>query len=160
MEVTLHTFGNKHKNRKNLGRGNASGHGTTAGRGSKGQRSRSGGKKGLKLKGFRQNLLNLPKFKGMKSPRPKNQVVKISDLAKKFTSETVVTPGTLLEKGLIRNAIDPVKILLDVKELKLESKLEISSILVSKNAREILEKAGAKFLDLETEVQSETESKK
>ncbi|KKR08543.1 MAG: 50S ribosomal protein L15 [Parcubacteria group bacterium GW2011_GWC2_39_14] len=149
MEITLHTLGHKHKTRKNLGRGNASGHGTTAGRGSKGQRSRSGGKKGLKLKGFRQNLLNLPKFKGMKSPRSKNQIVKLSDLVKKFTSEKLVNPGTLLEKGLIRNTVDPVKVLLDVKEIKLEQQFEISSILVSKTVREILEKAGAKFLDPE-----------
>ena len=160
MEITLHNLGNKHKRRKNLGRGNASGHGTTAGRGSKGQRARSGGKKGLILKGFRQNLLNLPKFKGMKSPRPKNQVVKLSDLVQEFTKEKVVTPGTLLEKGLVRNAIEPIKILVDVKELKLEQQLEISSILVSKTAREILEKAGAKFLDLETDNKSEEESKK
>lgn len=149
MEITLHTLGHKHKTRKKLGRGNASGLGTTAGRGSKGQRSRSGGKKGLKLKGFRQNLLNLPKFKGMKSPRSKNQIVKLSDLVKEFTSEKIVNPGTLLEKGLIRNAVDPVKVLLDVKEIKLEQQFEISSTLVSKTAREILEKAGAKFLDPE-----------
>lgn len=160
MEITLQNLGNKHKKRKNLGRGNASGHGTTAGKGSKGQRARSGGKKGLKLKGFRQNLLNLPKFKGMKSPRPKNQVVKLSSLAKEFTTEKIVTPGTLYEKGLLRNVSDPVKILVDVTELKLEQKIEISSILVSKKAREILEKAGAKFLDLEAEDKSEEESAK
>lgn len=151
MEVTLHNFGNKNKARKKLGRGNASGHGTFSSRGAKGQRSRSGGSKGLKLKGFRQNLLNLPKFKGMRSPRPKNQVVKISALVKAFSSENVVNPGTIFEKGLIRNSVDPVKILMDVKDLKLEQKLEISSILVSKTAREILEKAGAKFLDIEAE---------
>jgi len=147
MEVTLHNLGNKHKTRKNLGRGNASGHGTTAGRGSKGQRARSGGKKGLKLKGFRQNLLNLPKFKGMKSSRPKNQIVKLSALEKEYTQDTVVTPETLLAKGLVRNSENPVKLLVDVKELKLNQKLEISSLLVSQKAREILEKAGAKILE-------------
>jgi large subunit ribosomal protein L15 len=150
MEVTLHNLGNKHKNRKNLGRGNASGHGTTAGRGGKGQRARSGGKKGLKLKGFRQNLLNLPKFKGMKSPRPKNQIVKLSVLEKVFTKETQLNPKTLLDSGLVRNMEAPIKLLADVKEIKLSNKLEVSSVLVSKKTREILEAAGSKILDSET----------
>lgn len=147
MEVTLHNLGNKHKKRKNLGRGNASGHGTTAGRGGKGQRARSGGKKGLKLKGFRQNLLNLPKFKGMKSPRPKNQVVKLSVLEKFFKEVTEVSPKTLFEKGLIRKMEAPVKLLVDVKELKLSNKLEVTSVFVSKKAQEIIEAAGGKILD-------------
>jgi len=159
MEVTLHNLGNKHKARKNVGRGNASGHGTFSGRGGKGQRARSGGKKGLKLKGFRQNLLNLPKFKGMKSQYAKNQVVKISDLAKAFSTEKEVNPGTLFAKGLLRNITDPVKILVDVKEIKLEQQLEISSILASKTAKEILEKAGAKFIDSSDKNDSDQESK-
>ena len=39
------------KNRKRIGRGNSSGHGTTAGRGTKGQLSRSGGGKGAGFEG-------------------------------------------------------------------------------------------------------------
>ena len=42
------------KNRKRIGRGNSSGHGTTAGRGTKGQLSRSGGGKGAGFEGGQQ----------------------------------------------------------------------------------------------------------
>lgn len=62
----------KHKRVRRVGRGNASGNGTTAGRGTKGQRARTGGKKGLKYKGLRSTLLKLPKFKGMK-PKTKKK---------------------------------------------------------------------------------------
>ncbi len=57
-------IGSRHR-RKRVGRGNASGHGTYSGRGIKGQRSRSGGKKGLKLKGLRHNIKNFPKLRGL-----------------------------------------------------------------------------------------------
>ena len=53
------------KNRKRLGRGNSSGQGTTAGRGYKGQLSRSGGGKGKGFEGGQQPLaMRLPKLPG------------------------------------------------------------------------------------------------
>ncbi|MCK4554160.1 hypothetical protein KAU19_04310, partial [Candidatus Parcubacteria bacterium] len=55
------------KKRKRVGRGNASGHGTYSGRGIKGQRSRSGGKSGLKRLGMKMILRNIPKKRGFKS---------------------------------------------------------------------------------------------
>jgi len=50
--------------KKRLGRGNASGEGGYCGRGLKGQRSRSGGRKGLKIKGLRILSRRLPKLGG------------------------------------------------------------------------------------------------
>ena len=56
------------KNRKRIGRGNSSGHGTTAGRGTKGQLSRSGGGKGKGFEGGQQPLaMRLPKLPGFKN---------------------------------------------------------------------------------------------
>ena len=53
------------KNRKRIGRGNSSGHGTTAGRGQNGQLSRSGGGKGRGFEGGQQPLaMRLPKLPG------------------------------------------------------------------------------------------------
>ncbi len=52
------------KKKKRVGRGNSSGHGTYSGRGIKGQRSRSGGKKGLKLKGLKVFISQVKKAKG------------------------------------------------------------------------------------------------
>ena len=49
------------KNRKRVGRGNSSGHGTTSGRGQKGQGSRSGGTKGAGFEGGQTPLaMRLP----------------------------------------------------------------------------------------------------
>jgi len=52
------------KPKKRKGRGNASGRGNYSSRGMKGQRSRAGGKKGLKLKGLRQMSRSIPKQRG------------------------------------------------------------------------------------------------
>ena len=111
MVLELSNIGTKKKNRKRIGRGNASGHGTYSTRGQKGQRARSGGKKGLKIKGFKQNLLNMPKYKGMKSPRLKAQLIMVSTLEKYFKDNEQVTPGSLLERGLVESMDRAVKIL-------------------------------------------------
>ena len=56
------------KARKRIGRGNSSGHGTTAGRGSKGQLSRAGGGKGAGFEGGQTVLaMRLPKLPGFKN---------------------------------------------------------------------------------------------
>ena len=142
MAITLDNLTSKKKSRKRLGRGNSSGRGTYCTRGLKGQRARSGGKKGLKLKGFKQNLLNLPKYKGTKSIRPNNQVVKLSEIEKEYKKDEQVTPGTLLEKGLISNIKKPVKIL---SVGKLSKSVEIFDCLLSAKAKELVEKAGGKI---------------
>ncbi|PIY78798.1 MAG: 50S ribosomal protein L15, partial [Parcubacteria group bacterium CG_4_10_14_0_8_um_filter_35_7] len=85
MSLSLHNLkSRKRKKRKRVGRGNASGHGTYSGRGLKGQKSRSGGKKGLKLKGFKVIIQNIPKTRGFKSIHPKMEIVNTGDLEKKF----------------------------------------------------------------------------
>lgn len=57
------------KNRKRVGRGNSSGHGTTSGRGQKGQGSRSGGTKGARFEGGQTPLaMRLPKLPGFRNP--------------------------------------------------------------------------------------------
>ncbi|NQT50022.1 50S ribosomal protein L15 [Candidatus Kuenenbacteria bacterium] len=149
MSLQIHNIGKKKKNRKRVGRGNASGHGTYCCRGLKGQRSRSGGKSGLKLRGFKQNLLNIPKMKGTKSIRPNAQVVNLSDLEKHYSEDLKVTPGNLLEKGLIDKSTLPVKILRDKKFDKLTRKLEVFGCLLSGSAKDIIEKAGGKVVGIE-----------
>ncbi len=70
MTLSMHTLrpskGSKSKP-KRVGRGNASGKGTTAGRGGKGQTARSGGRNKLKLLGMRHLMLQTPKLRGFKS---------------------------------------------------------------------------------------------
>src|SRR3989338_10160525 len=93
VELTLDNlkinFGAK-KKRKRVGRGNASGHGTYSGRGLKGQRARSGGKKGLKLRGLKQLLKNKPKIGGFRSLKPKMAVVNLSDLENNFSAGEII----------------------------------------------------------------------
>ena len=145
MTLSLHTLypgiGSK-KKAKRIGRGNASGSGTYAGRGLKGQRSRSGGKGGLKLRGLKQVMLSTPKLPGFKSHYPKNQVVKLSILESTFEAGAEITKAVLVEKGLIKNVKLPVKIL---NSGELTKKLVINGCLVSQAAKAKIEAAGGEI---------------
>ncbi len=113
MSLTLNSIQPKkgsRKSAKRIGRGLGS-TGRYSGRGIKGQRSRSGGKSGLALKGLRQVMLATPKNRGFKSGRPKAQVVNVSDLNKTFKGGVKVTPKLLEQKELISNAADVIKVL-------------------------------------------------
>lgn len=147
MAIQLNTIKPAKKYRhtsKRLGRGDSSGKGSYCGRGLKGQRSRSGGKSGLKLKGLKRNILNLPKFKGIKSIRPKNQIVSLAKLNNNFKDNEKVTPEVLASKGLVDNIEQPIKIL---KNNDISVKIEVAGCLVSAAAQKAIEKAGGKVCD-------------
>ncbi len=105
------------KRKKRVGRGPSSGHGKTATRGHKGQKSRSGGTKNpAKHEGGRSTLLmRLPK-RGMQGqvpgaiPRTVYEVVNLKDLAAKFPEGGEITPEALVEVRLVRKKL-PVKLL-------------------------------------------------
>lgn len=105
------------KKSKRVARGPGSGHGKTAGRGHKGQKSRSGGRKNsARFEGGRSTLLmRLPK-RGMSGQQPgeikrvEYQVVNLAALAKKFKAGESVTPETLVKAGLVRPGY-PIKVL-------------------------------------------------
>ena len=80
------------KNRKRVGRGNSSGHGTTSGRGQKGQGSRSGGTKGAGFEGGQTPLaMRLPKLPGFRNPRRiEYTAVNVERLERKFEDGAVV----------------------------------------------------------------------
>lgn len=120
------------KTRKRIGRGNASGHGTYSTKGQKGQRARSG-VSGLKRLGMRAQLLQIPKSRGFKSLKPKNQVVSIKAINNSFKDGETVTPAALFEKKLIGSIDLPVKIL--GKE-KLTVKVVFEKIKMSAGAKE------------------------
>ncbi|MFA6537056.1 MAG: 50S ribosomal protein L15 [Patescibacteria group bacterium] len=145
MAITLNNLENRKIIKKRVGRGNGSGHGTYSGRGQKGQKARSGGRGGLKLKGFRRTLLSIPKFKGMKNRFPKAQVVLLSSLEKHFENDEKVSPTVLFEKKLINVKTLPIKILTRNSESKLTKRLEISGCLVSVSAKKVIESVGGKI---------------
>ncbi len=102
--------GSRHA-KKRLGRGNATGQGTTAGKGTKGQRARSGGTKfGFEGRSSReQRYGKRPGFTNIF--RVEYATVKLSDLSG-FDAESVIDSQSLREQGLIRGKQSrPVKIL-------------------------------------------------
>jgi len=98
------------KNRKRVGRGTASGQGKTAGKGQDGQKARGGTKFGFE--GGQMPLTRrLPKF-GFKSPfRTRYNVINLRTLEAQFEAGSEVTPEILLERRIIRDPLDGVKVL-------------------------------------------------
>ncbi len=136
--------GSKHR-RKRISRGTSSGHGAYSGRGQKGQRSRSGGKKKLKIKGLKSTLRRIPKMGGFKSLKSRPAIVNLRDLEKKFKEGAIIDPKTLVEKGLIRTEKSGVKIL---AEGKITKKFTIKAQAFSQKASQIIKKAGGKTVEL------------
>lgn len=126
------------KRRKRLGCGIGSGHGKTAGRGHKGQKSRSGGKIPVGFEGGQMPLIRrLPK-RGFTSKRRPFQIVNVSQL-ERFPEGSVVNPASLRQAGMVRDENLPIKLL---GEGELSKKLEVIVSAASKTAKEKVESAG------------------
>jgi large subunit ribosomal protein L15 len=124
------------KSRKRIGRGPGSGTGKTAGRGHKGQRSRSGFSQRFGFEGGQMPLVRRVPKRGFTSLfRVEYSVLNLSRLAD-FEGE--VTPETLAAKGLARSN-RPVKILGDGE---IDKPLKVSAHKFSKTARAKIEAAG------------------
>ncbi|MGH9327627.1 MAG: 50S ribosomal protein L15 [Terriglobia bacterium] len=129
------------KRRKRVGFGMGSGHGKTATRGSKGQKSRAGSRLRPGFEGGQMPLQRrLPKRGFTNIFKKRYTVVNVGDLAD-WDPGQVVTPEALLKAGFIKKIGDGVKVLGDGD---LGSPLNISAHLFSKSAREKIEKAGGK----------------
>ena len=130
------------KKKRRIGRGGKKG--TYSGRGMNGQKSRSGANVNPIFEGGRSTLIeHLPKIRGFKSHRPKNQVVDLGHLEKHFADGDIVNPQSLLAKKIVDNMKVTIKILGDGE---LSKKLTVEKCLVSKVAKEKIEKAGGKIL--------------
>ena len=147
MPLSLHTIRparGSAKNKKRIGRGNASGHGSYSTRGQKGQRSRSGGRNKLKRLGFKQILAATPKNRGFKSGRPKNQVVNLKDLNDNFSAGAKINAVSLVKAGLARTVKEKIKIL-GQGELILKN-LEFEGVKLSDSVKLQIEKMHGKIL--------------
>ena len=124
---------------KRKGQGIGSGNGKTAGKGHKGQRARSGGGVRPGFEGGQMPLQQRIPKRGFTN-RFKTQwaIVNVSDL-NTFTADTVVTPELLVEKGIIKNLADGVKIL---GNGELENKLTVKAHKFTKSAVEKIEALG------------------
>lgn len=107
---------NTPQSRKRVGRGIAAGGGKTAGRGTKGQKSRSGGSVRPGFEGGQNPLHSrLPKLRGFKSRR--SQAFGLSTDLLERLGEKEVTPDLLLEKDLMTDRHSPVRLIKGAKEM-------------------------------------------
>ena len=131
--------GQKHK-RKRVGRGPGSGLGKTAGRGEKGQKSRSGYSRRLGFEGGQMPLVRRVPKRGFNNIFRKEFAV--INLERLDTLEGArFSPESLVEAGVIKNLRSGLKVLGDGE---IKRAIEISAHRVSKSAREKIEAAGGK----------------
>ena len=132
------------KSKKRVGRGPGSGKGKTAGRGVKGQKSRSG----VAINGYEGGQMplyqRLPK-RGFNKPNRKSYAVVNLGMIQKFVDASKIDAGApvtedvLVASGLVRRKLDGVRVL---AKGDLSAKLDIEVTGASKSAIEAVEKAG------------------
>ena len=127
------------KGTKRLGRGQGSGQGKTAGKGHKGQNSRSGGGVAIGFEGGQTPLYKrIPKRGFTNFARKEYAVINLKDL-NKFDDGATVTPEILKEAGIVKKQLDGIKVL---GNGTLEKKLTVKCNKISASAKEAIEKAG------------------
>jgi large subunit ribosomal protein L15 len=130
-----------HKRRKRVGQGMGSGHGKTATRGSKGQRSRAGMRMRPGFEGGQMPLhRRLPKRGFTNIFKKQYAIVNLGDL-EGFDPKEKVTPELLQQRGLVKRLQDGLKVLGDGE---LKAPLQIAAHHFSKSAEEKIAKAGGK----------------
>ena len=129
------------KNAFRKGRGAGSGNGKTAGKGHKGQNARTGGGVRPGFEGGQIPLYRrLPK-RGFHNVFAKHYAVVNVDVLNAFEDGATVNAAALLEKGIIRNVNDGLKVLGNGEVTK---KLTVEASIFSASAKEKIEAAGGK----------------
>ena len=130
--------GSRHA-KKRVGRGPGSGHGKTAGRGEKGQKSRSGFSRQMGFEGGQMPLhRRLPKRGFTNIFKREYAVVNVSDL-ERFDNGATVDEAALRKAGLVKGQNDGVKVLGDGE---LSKKLTVTATKFSASAKKQIEAAG------------------
>ena len=142
MEAKLSPALGSKRNRKRVGRGDGSGHGTYSGRGCKGQKSRSGYKTRPGFEGGQLPLIKrLPQKRGFVNIfRTEYSVVNVNKL-NVFEAGSEVTPEILLAAGVVKSLRYPIKILADGD---IDTPLVVRVNKVSAAAKAKIETAGGK----------------
>jgi len=149
MAISLNTVkpakGSTHK-KKRVGRGPGSGLGKTAGRGEKGQKSRSGYSRKIGFEGGQMPLhRRLPK-RGFTNIFKKRWLeVSLASLEQNFEADAEITPEVLHDRGLIKKAKFDVVVLGNGEVSK---PLRVSAHRFTKSAREKIEKAGGAVVQI------------
>ncbi len=141
-DYNLHAPEGATKRKRIVGRGQGSGLGTTAGRGNKGQQSRSGGKTYPGFEGGQMPLYRRIPHRGFTNIFKKEwQIVNLEQIEPKYSSGEVVDGVSLMARGLVKKANALVKILADGD---LTKALTFQVDKVSGAAQAKIEKAGGK----------------
>ena len=128
------------KARKRIGRGESSGLGKTAGKGSNGQKSRAGGGTKPGFEGGQMPIIRRTPKRGFSNyPFKKEYAIINLDVLNRFEEGTVVTPELLLETGLVSKLLDGLKVL---GNGNLEKKISVEAHKVSKSAQKAIEEKG------------------
>lgn len=130
------------KKKKRVGRGIGSGHGKTSGRGHKGQNARSGGGVRPGFEGGQMPLTRrIPKRGFTNIFKKEYSIVNVGTLEERFEDGAEITPEVLIEKGIIKDVKDGVKILGDGE---LTKKLTVKAHKFSQSAVEKIQAVGGK----------------
>jgi large subunit ribosomal protein L15 len=130
--------GSKHSDNFRRGRGHGSGNGKTAGKGHKGQKARSGAPR-IGFEGGQMPLYRRIPKRGFKNRNTKEIVAINVSALEKFENGDTVTVESLLEKGIVSNPRDGVKIL---GNGELTKKLTVQVNAFSASAKEKIEALG------------------
>ena len=142
-DFNLHAPAGATKKPRRVGRGQGSGLGTTAGKGNKGQQSRSGGKTYPGFEGGQMPLYRRLPHRGFDNSmfRKDWQIVNLSQVEAKYAVGETVDGPSLLAKGLVKKADALIKILGNGNLTKV---LTFQVDKVSAQAKAKIEKAGGK----------------
>lgn len=135
MKLNNLTPKSKNQVRKRVGRGISAGGGKTAGRGTKGQKARTGFNLPIRFEGGQSPLIQrLPKKRGIKARTKNLIIIKTSKISKNFSEKETVSAKTLQEKGLIKklDANQKIKVLFDKA---INKKIKLKGLLTSKTAK-------------------------
>jgi large subunit ribosomal protein L15 len=144
------------KNKKRVGRGISAGGGKTAGRGTKGQGSRTGKKLGAMFMGGQRALVQaIPKARGFKSLRTPAQIVYLDHL-NAFKGK-MADNTTLFEEGYISTPYHTVKV---IARGELTEKVTLRVQGASKSVQAAITKAGGTFEKVPTPIKPSTKTDK
>lgn len=141
------------KKPKRVGRGSSSGLGTTAGKGNKGQQSRSGGKTYVGFEGGQMPLYRRIARKGFSNyPFKKEYVcINVELLETKFNDGEIVNKASLVEKGFISSKSNSLVKVLGNGEITKKLTVEVDK--VSASAKDKIEKAGGSVKTAESKAE-------
>ncbi len=143
------------RDRKRVGRGISAGGGKTAGRGTKGQKARTGKKLRPTFMGGQQPMMQaVPKARGFKSLKSPAQVVYLDHL--NSFKGALVDNASLFEAGLIATPFHTVKV---IARGELTEKVDLKVQGASKSVQEAITKLGGTFEKVSTPIkQSEAKA--